>query len=52
LLRQDGWQAAIFKGRERPSLLVVAHQLASGTEGEILVERNLFRFSVSLVPVK
>jgi len=44
--------AAIFKGRERPSLLVVAHRLASGTEGDFLVERNSFRFSVSLVPVE
>ena len=32
LVRQDGWQAAIFGGRNRPSLLMVAHQLASDSE--------------------
>ena len=32
LVRQDGWQAAIFGGRNRPSLLMVAHQLASASE--------------------
>jgi len=32
LARHDGWQAAIFGGRKRPSLLVVAHHLASATE--------------------
>ena len=31
LVRQDGWQAAIFGGRNRPSLLMVAHQLASAS---------------------
>src|SRR5271157_6289740 len=31
LVRQDGWQAAIFGGRSRPSLLMVAHQLASAS---------------------
>src|SRR5271157_4186218 len=29
LVRQDGWQAAIFGGHKRTSLLTVAHQLAS-----------------------
>jgi hypothetical protein len=29
LVRQDGWHAAIFGGRNRPSLLILAHQLAS-----------------------
>jgi hypothetical protein len=29
LVRLDGKQAAIFGGRNRPSLLIVAHQLAS-----------------------
>jgi hypothetical protein len=32
LVRQDGWQASIFGGRNRPSLLMVAHQLASASE--------------------
>ena len=32
LVRQDGWQAAIFGGRNRPGLLMVAHQLASTCE--------------------
>jgi len=32
LVRQDGWQAAIFGGRNRPSLLMVVHQLASASE--------------------
>ena len=32
LVRQDGWQASIFGGRNRPSLLMVAHQLASTSE--------------------
>ena len=32
LVRQDGWQAAIIGGRNRPSLLMVAHQLASDSE--------------------
>ena len=32
LVRQDGWQAAIFGGRNRASLLMVAHQLASVSE--------------------
>ncbi len=32
LVRQDGWQAAIFGGRNRPSLLLVAHQLANAFE--------------------
>ena len=32
LVRQEGWQAAIFGGRNRPRLLMVAHQLASGSE--------------------
>src|SRR5208282_2874496 len=50
LVRQDGWQAAIFGGRKRPSLLMVAHQLASASEVTSLVERNSFRFSVPLVP--
>ena len=27
LVRQDGWQASIFGGRNRPSLLMVEHQL-------------------------
>jgi hypothetical protein len=31
-VRQDGWQAAIFGGRNRPSLLMVAHQLANASE--------------------
>src|SRR5271157_2977112 len=31
LVRKDGWQAAIFGGRNRPSLLMVAHQLASAS---------------------
>src|SRR5271157_2911427 len=31
LVRQDGWQAAIFGGRNRPNLLMVAHQLASAS---------------------
>ena len=32
LVRQDGWQAAICGGRNRPGLLMVAHQLASTCE--------------------
>ena len=32
LVRQDGWQAAIFGGRNRPRLLLVAHQLANAFE--------------------
>ncbi len=32
LVRQDGWQVAIFGGRNRPSLLMVAHQLANASE--------------------
>gem|GEM_PF-1591056 len=32
LVRQDGWQAAIFGGHKRTSLLTVAHQLASASE--------------------
>ncbi len=32
LVRQDGWQAAIFGGRNRAGLLMVAHQLASTFE--------------------
>jgi len=32
LVRQDGRQAAIFGGRNRPSLLKVAHQLARASE--------------------
>ena len=32
LVRQDGWQAAVFGGRNRPSLLMVAHQLARASE--------------------
>ncbi len=32
LARQDGRQAAIFGGRNRASLLVVAHQLVSDSE--------------------
>ena len=31
LVRQDGWQAAIFGGHKRTSLLTVAHQLASAS---------------------
>ena len=45
LVRQDGWQAAIFGGHNRPGLLMVAHQLASTCEVTSLVERNSFRFS-------
>jgi hypothetical protein len=32
LVRQDGWEAAICGGRNRPRLLMVAHQLASASE--------------------
>ena len=32
LVRQDGWQAAIFGGRNCPSLLMVAHQPVSASE--------------------
>ena len=32
LVRQDGWQAAIFGGCNQPSLPMVAHQLASASE--------------------
>ena len=32
LVRQDGWQAAICGGRNRPRMLMVAHQLASASE--------------------
>ena len=46
LVRQDGWQAAVFGGRNRPSLLMVAHQLARASEVTcyFFVERNSFRF--------
>jgi hypothetical protein len=50
LVRQDGWQAVICGGRNRPRLLMVAHQLARASEVTSLVERNSFRFSVALVP--
>jgi len=32
LVRQVGWEATIFGGRDRPSLLMVAHQLTSASE--------------------
>ena len=43
-VRQDEWQAAIFGGRNHPSLPMVAHQLASASKGDFFVERNSFRF--------
>ena len=35
---------AIFGGRNRPSLLKVAHQLARTSEGDFFVARNSFHF--------
>jgi hypothetical protein len=47
---QDGWQAAIFGGRSRPSLLMVAHQLARGSEVTSSWNGIHSVFSVPLVP--
>ena len=50
LVRQDGWQAAIFGGRNHPSLPMVAHQLASASEVTSSWNGIHSVFSVSLVP--